>query len=607
MSSNNMEEATEETSKKEGPIANSAGTPYDYIVIIDAGSSGSRAYVYNWLNGKSISSLEIVLDEQISYKLPQVRTEAKWHKKIKPGISSFNSSPGKVGRDHIKPLLKKITKIIPESQQYRTPIFLHATAGMRLLKPNEQTLILNNACKYIQRNYNFYLPDCASHINIIDGDVEGLYGWIALNYLMGSFDQPHLHDHGKNHSTYGLLDMGGASTQISFQPNYTEAEEHDSSLFKLQLTSLDNLGAPDMNYSVFSTSFLGFGIHQLHENYLQNLTNVHEQLQDPCYPKGLQDDDIVGTGNFSQCMDLTYPLLVDSETTSCSNKASEDISSCLLSDSLPSLDFDVDKFIGVSGYWDAISNMLGIDDISQYGNAYDYQSFYLETEKICETPWEELDHYNDEDLKGTFSLLSDSELSELCFKSSWILNVLHRGLGFPKLDSNSDIKPFQVLESINGSEFSWTLGRAVLYLTWENAMHNSILNNQVDPKVGYSHISSPNLFISGGENLRIGTRPEYNAVADTAEPGLRLQNHHYLLLLVLLVLPMVVYFVLGPKKRKFVYKHARKQLMRLPFIKRTYNKLNSDVELEYVRNNNNNTDSERQLQDIDDMFLIDEE
>jgi Golgi nucleoside diphosphatase len=34
-------------------------------------------------------------------------------------------------------------------------------------------------------------------IQVIPGVTEGLYGWIATNYLMGSFDAPEKHDHGK--------------------------------------------------------------------------------------------------------------------------------------------------------------------------------------------------------------------------------------------------------------------------------------------------------------------------------------------------------------------------------------------------------------------------
>ncbi len=73
------------------------------------------------------------------------------------------------------------------------------------------------------------------HIQVIAGDTEGLYGWIAANYLLGGFDSPEKHMHGKGHHTYGFLDMGGASAQIAFAPNNTEAEKHANDLKLLRM------------------------------------------------------------------------------------------------------------------------------------------------------------------------------------------------------------------------------------------------------------------------------------------------------------------------------------------------------------------------------------
>lgn len=49
------------------------------------------------------------------------------------GISSYADNATKAG-DSLKPCLDKAMKIIPAEQQRDTPVYLGATAGMRLLR-----------------------------------------------------------------------------------------------------------------------------------------------------------------------------------------------------------------------------------------------------------------------------------------------------------------------------------------------------------------------------------------------------------------------------------------------------------------------------------------
>ena len=168
-------------------------------------------------------------------------------------MSSFADQPELVGPDHLADLLKHARDIIPDDAVRDTPIFLLATAGMRLLPNLERELLLEQICSYARANSDFLLPDCDAHIQVIPGVTEGLYGWIATNYLLGSFDEPKGHDHGKGHHTYGFLDMGGASAQIAFAPNITETEKHANDLRLLRLRNVD--GSPQ-EYRVFVTSWL---------------------------------------------------------------------------------------------------------------------------------------------------------------------------------------------------------------------------------------------------------------------------------------------------------------------------------------------------------------
>ena len=81
------------TASSSSPKVTAAG--YQYGIQMDAGSSGTRLYVYKW-------------NERIFHQLPpsltQVMTEESWSKKQKPGISTFAKNPSGAGAS-IQPLL----------------------------------------------------------------------------------------------------------------------------------------------------------------------------------------------------------------------------------------------------------------------------------------------------------------------------------------------------------------------------------------------------------------------------------------------------------------------------------------------------------------------
>ncbi|KAK0627707.1 nucleoside phosphatase family-domain-containing protein [Immersiella caudata] len=457
-------------------------------VILDAGSSGTRLHIYQWKDPekarKKASAEEL-------RSLPKLVTEKKWTKKIRPGVSTFGEKPKDVGPEHLNDLVQHALKYIPEDKIQDTPIFLMATAGMRLLPKVQQTGLTREICSYLQQNTKFSLPDCGLHIQVIPGETEGLYGWIAANYLLGGFDRPDAHKHGKGHHTYGFLDMGGASAQIAFAPNATEAEKHANDLKLLRLRTLD--GAP-AEYRLFTASWLGFGVNRAREAFVEALQEVYvethsKELPDPCLPKSLRttldgtvvtekkpnEMTLVGTGAFQECLELTQPLLGK-------DKPCPD-SPCLINGQhVPAIDFDVNHFVGVSEYWHTTHGVFGGKD----NEAYDFTTYLKRVKDYCSRDWSaiasSIDSREKNDLRNA---------QEACFKASWIINVLHEGVGIPRigidkmpgfnvshgaLEHDKDkgfLDPFQAVDKIDKVEVSWTLGKMVLYAA-----------GQVPPKSG---------------------------------------------------------------------------------------------------------------------------
>ncbi|KAI9486039.1 MAG: nucleoside phosphatase family-domain-containing protein [Benjaminiella poitrasii] len=469
-----------------------------YGVIIDAGSSGSRVYVYSWKDHEFAKHLYSV--EELKGKIPIVeradKDGLKWTSREEPGISTYGSKPNEIG-EHLDMLLDFSKEVVPADSHSSTPIFLMATAGMRLLPEDQQTTLLSATCNYMREKTSFFISDCDSHVKIIPGELEGVYGWVAVNYLMGGFDssmkaytEKKPTDEIEQHHTFGFLDMGGASAQIAFEPEHHQKEEHMHDLTRITLHTLDGR---TVNYDVFVTTFLGYGSNEARRRYLEdrvkrlfsasngkNLLDAQHMLplDDPCLPFNLNMTDasstsvtlaLHGTGDFNKCIEHTVPLL--NKDADCPTKP------CLFNGvHTPDINWSVNKFVGISEYW------YSSHDILNLGGVYDFTEYEKKSTDYCSKDWSQIS----EEKKD----LSGAELHRYqmqCFKSAWIVNVLHEGIEIPRIKNPSghynltedqDIleqtiesveaknwnPPFQSIDTINDIQVSWTLGAMLLHV-----------------------------------------------------------------------------------------------------------------------------------------------
>lgn len=563
--------------KDHGKVYAEPGNPFNYIVIIDAGSTGSRAYVYHYPS-------KPLRDDKSNVNFPQVSMSGnKWMKKIRPGLSSFADNSEKAGSDHIKDLIQFAEKIVPESQHYRTPVFLHATGGLRLLTKKQQHALLTGVCQYVQKKTQFYVPECDTHFSTIEGSSEGIFGWVAMNYLIGDFSDPDAHAHGKGHTTYGFLDMGGASAQITFVPNATGIESHKQQLYMVKLATID--GERDMSFNVYSKSFLGAGVYEARRKYLEALKEEDDgKLHDPCLLKGQsqnwgggdlrgRDDDddedndddekeeddkehsskpstttkstpstslptstpgakIVGSGDAQKCLSLIEPQLT----------------SMFKDESIPAFDFEINHFVGVSEYYDT-------NQAFQLGSAYDRAALAADVKEFCGSSWDAITKSNE------YADIKRSDLKTLCFKSNWLLGMIHTGFGFPEDFSHNSsepltgfLAPLQTAQEINGVEYSWTLGRAVLYASSELGKNGKTMGIQAP---------FSNTWNYGAESGR-RVRPKFDASKvkddevddDDRDWGDVLDSKSHRLwgsILFLLILVIAVYLLLGRTRRRFIW------------------------------------------------------
>jgi Golgi apyrase len=462
-----------------------------YAVIVDAGSSGSRMQIYSWKDARVDKAQKEKAGDNTKI-LPSVEkgtwegSGKDWQIKVEPGLSSFGDHPQDLDQ-YLTPLFDHAATIIPKEALADTPVYFLATAGMRLLSDEKRNAVLQTTCDFIEHKSPFSLGagGCAEHVQVITGEEEGLLGWIAINYLMDGFHfKPTVPisdslEGTKGRSTYGFLDMGGASTQIAFEPSgkaQDTAEVKDLTPVKLRM-----LDGTDVTHNVFVTTFLGFGTNKARERYIDALASSTESgkqmLDDPCLPSGLEligenKTSLMGSGSFTTCLSSLEPLL--DKHAKCNRPP------CLFHGvHVPAIDFSVNHFIGVSEYW------FSSNDVFKLGGVYDFVSFQKAAQAFCKKPWKELEtELTSGQVYGP--QVNKDRLELQCFKAAWMTTVLHEGIGLPRLNDQGgggDGKPhadsaqdkadeknlFQSVNDVDGLAVSWTLGKAVMEASREIA------------------------------------------------------------------------------------------------------------------------------------------
>jgi Golgi nucleoside diphosphatase len=224
---------------------------FSYLAMIDAGSSGCRAHIYRY--GK-LGSIDGPL-----YVLPQHTS-----KKIKPGLSSFANNPNDAGLS-LGGLVDFMKEQVPEEDWSVTPIWLKATAGLRMLPSSQSEAILDSIRKFLlnSKNSPFYFR--YSWARIISGNEEGGFGWIAFNYLKKLIGPKKTKTTTQPQVPFAVIEMGGASAQVSqVAPSVEEAQKIPPE-FRF---SFDIEGE---EYHLYTHSYLGYGAEQAKEQFYRLL------------------------------------------------------------------------------------------------------------------------------------------------------------------------------------------------------------------------------------------------------------------------------------------------------------------------------------------------
>ncbi|KAI0210783.1 Ectonucleoside triphosphate diphosphohydrolase 4 [Lamellibrachia satsuma] len=292
----------------------------EYAVVIDAGSSGSRVRVYNW-------------HERATSRTKLPRFNMTTSKKETPGISSFANNLDGLAK-HIGDLVAYAKKNVPQSQTDKTPIYLMATAGIRLLMEAKADAVMGKIHTLLSDKAVNPFKFRRIQSRVLSGEEEGAFAWMAVNYLNNVFpvdggplfeesassSHTEKHEEDRNNS-WGIVELGGASLQIAFIP----AGSLLANKFPVKV-----LGT---YYPLYVYSYLGFGQNQIIGKIADHLlakaggsaADNANKLANPCM---LKDDNItremngstiqfMGTWNPAECREVLRSIL---GTAKCSPK-----------------------------------------------------------------------------------------------------------------------------------------------------------------------------------------------------------------------------------------------------------------------------------------------
>lgn len=405
-----------------------------YGIVLDAGSSHTTLYIYMWPAEKEN-------DTGVVSQIGECMVQG-------PGISKFAHKIQELG-SYLSDCMIKAKELVPLAQYKQTPIYLGATAGMRLLRLENEKLadeVLEELTKSL-RSFPFDFQGA----RIISGKEEGAYGWITINYLLGKFTKKlkwfyPFGNENNNEETYGALDLGGASTQITFVPRNQTIESPENSLvFRLY----------GKDYNVYTHSFLCYGKDQvllkklIHDSKVSNGT-----INDPCFNSGYsrimnisdltkspctkEDKPVIsfpqlqihGTGNYQDCKKNVLRLFDNSECP---------YSHCAFDKVF--LPQPEGHFGAFSAYYYVMDflNLTSDDTLTQ-------KEITETVEKFCSEPWN--------NLKKRYGGMKEKFLSEYCFSGTYIIALLQKGYHF----TPDSWKHIHFIKEIQHTDVGWTLG-----------------------------------------------------------------------------------------------------------------------------------------------------
>lgn len=391
-----------------------------YSAVIDAGSSGSRIYLYE---GRSKNG-ELEVNTLLEFE-PDDAT----------GLSSFIDQPQTAGENGVAPLIVELEKALKTEgiNPADVPVSVLATAGMRNAEranPEAAAAIYDDVTAYIEEQ-GFTVAEAAT----ISGMREAVYSWADVNFSSGVF--------AGGTDPVGIVELGGASSQIAFP---TKSTSENAVTLKISGTS----------YTVFGVSFLGMGVNDAREGII---TEADATAGSPCFPNNADGAEPVAYDKKNSVPVAAATSVFD--FTSCTNRYSTYLANTgqLRVNLDNSGGLTPQQIASVDGF--STTNFLGLAAINYAMQDFDIASQADESLALTDTinqvcagddAWGKVSEL----FAGEISAFSENACANGTYAHTWVFSP--NGLG---------INPDQltVAGEVGQNSPTWTRGFVVLQLT----------------------------------------------------------------------------------------------------------------------------------------------
>lgn len=398
----------------------------DMLVIADAGSTGTRVRLYSYPRRRlDARQFPVIVDSPLS-EVTLLATFPVW-----PGISSYANHTDGI-RNSLAPLFHGAADAAllrdPHIKLKNVPVYLGATAGMRILNDPERDKVMAAVRAFLRSNQNPFSYTRDEQARVLAGEEEGAFGWLAVNHLQASI-RP-------DATTLGSIDIGGGSVEITFVPSETSIL---ANIFPLHFGPLA-LGP----IHLYSHSFLQLGMvaswQRATAEMLDRAGNLSSVLH-PCLPpnaswhvdagefgvsltgKHPQQHkgplELRGTGNAAGCQAMARTLM---QKTPCTQEPCS-----IYGVYQPNLANT--KFVLLNRY-DELVKWQVASRVTE-GKEPLLQALTAQMPLVCSLPpatQEELFHRRKQDIPA-------------CWRLVWMLTLLAEGFGFPLDSKNLEVKP----------------------------------------------------------------------------------------------------------------------------------------------------------------------